>query len=369
MLVACSRDEGEESEISGATPRRMAEDGAIHLTDQDRAALDLVVEPVLEAEVPEIATRFGRVRARLGDEAVVVSPIGGRIVRAVPVPLGTAVDAGAPLIELVPVLGAAERLSVGVRGAEMDGQIEALGQELKTREAEAARYAELQKSNIVSAAKLQEAVTAVSTTRAQLDALRRGREVQVRGEGSPMILRSPISGVLATLDPAIGAVVNAGDVLARVIKPGPLWVDVAVSPNEPTGDRYEVGGDGAWIPARFVARGAVAANDGWRHDRVEVGSDSASALLPGTVVRVRVARGVAQGVVVPETALVPVAGADAVYIEGAANTFTATPVQVVARFGGKARVGAGLQPGATVVVQGAMALRGEALRGQLQQAE
>jgi multidrug efflux pump subunit AcrA (membrane-fusion protein) len=193
--------------------------------------------------------------------------------------------------------------------------------------------------------------------------------VQSRGEGAPITLRSPIAGVVATLDPSVGAVVSAGDVLARVVQPGPLWVDVAMSPAEEAGERYEVGGDGSWASARLVARGAVAADDGWRHDRIEVDAASQAKLLPGAVVQVRVARGASSGIVVPETALVPVAGTDAVYVEGAANTFAPKPVQVVERFGGKARIGSGLQAGDKVVVQGAMALRGESLREQLQQAE
>ena len=105
-------------------------------------------------------------------------------------------------------------------------------------------------------------------------------------------------------------------------------------------------------------------DDGTRHDRLEVdgvgGADAA--LVPGATVSVRVARGTASGVVVPESAVVPGIGADTVWVETAAGHFAARPVRVAARFGGQVRLAAGLAAGDQVVVRGAAGLRGEALR-------
>ena len=70
-----------------------------------------------------------------------------------------------------------------------------------------------------------------------------------------------------------------------------------------------------------------------------------------------------------ESAVVPGVGADLVYVETGDGTFAAHSVRIGARFGGRARVSSGLSPGDKVVVQGAMGLRGESLRGELRHVE
>jgi cobalt-zinc-cadmium efflux system membrane fusion protein len=362
-LAACAR--GKDVDEQKSAPARPLQGGIVQLSEQERRALDLEVTPAVEADLPEASLRFGRVRARLGEEALVVSPVAGRIPRPAQVELGTQVQAGQPLLEVVPVLAAGERVSLGVQGAEVRGQIEATARELARLETEARRSSELAQSNIVSAAKLQEVETAVATTRAKLEALRQARGVQSRGEGGAIALRAPMAGTVVMLNAPVGAVVVSAEVLARIIRPGPRWVDVAVPPEEPQGERYEVASAQTWMPARLVARGAVVEADGTRHDRIEVEGPAAAALVPGAAIPVRVARGPLRGVVLPESALVPGLGAEIVYVELKAGTFAPRLVEVAARFDGRARLKSGLKAGEGVVTRGAMALRGEAFRSQL----
>ncbi|MGZ3460277.1 MAG: hypothetical protein ACXU86_17445, partial [Archangium sp.] len=118
-----------------------------------------------------------------------------------------------------------------------------------------------------------------------------------------------------------------------------------------------------WVPARLVSRGGVvAAEDGARHDRLEVGAAKTVALLPGAVVAVRLARDDREGILLPESALVPGIGGEVVYVEVSPGVFVPRPVQVAARFGGRVRLASGLSGSEQVVVRGAMALRGEAFR-------
>jgi hypothetical protein len=63
------------------------------------------------------------------------------------------------------------------------------------------------------------------------------------------------------------------------------------------------------------------------------------------------------------------AGGDVVYVEERPGRFAARVVEVAARLGGRVRLATGLGPGERVVVRGAAALRGEALRGSLGDAE
>lgn len=371
LLASCGESESEREEraMAAAVPPRLEPDGTIRLTDADRRALGLAVTEALAEDLPDVTLRLGRVRARLGDEALVVAPVSGRIVRAPAAALGALVTAGDAVVQITPTLATAERISMDVQAAQFQGQIEATARELATREAEAVRARDLARGAIVSAERLQQAELAVATTRARLQGLERSRGAQAQGERTAVALRAPAGGTLVALDASLGAMVRAGDVVARILQAGPRWVDVATAPDEPTGDGYEVAAGPAWVSARLLARGAIVEDDGTRRDRLVVDAVGAVPLLPGATVAVRVAHGAPRGTVVPEAALVPDAGGDVVYVEVRPNLFAARAVRVAARFHGRARLAAGLHDGERVVTVGAMALRGESLRGALRHQE
>ena len=372
LCWACARSESarEDQAMKAAIPQRLQPDGTIKLSDSDRTVLDLAVARAVEGELPEVVVRFGRVRPALDDESLVVSPVAGRIARAPAVRLGTSVKAAAALLDVVPVLSASDRISVSVRGAELRGQIASARRELATQQAALDRARALASSNIVSEAKLQEAETSVATTRARLDALQRAASLQTTGEGTPITLRAPSSGTVATLNASVGAIVQQGDLLVRILKLGPRWVDVSVAPSEPAGHRYEVAVGAASLPARLIAVGAVAEADGSRHDRLQIDDDPAAGrLVPGQTVTVRVARGVAQGIVVPEAAIVPGVQTDLVFVETTAGTYAPRPVRVAARFSGQVRLASGIRAGENVVIRGAMSLQGESRRRELAHGE
>ena len=367
LTAACrgGSHEKEKEDESASSPRRLQQDGKIQLLPAERAALDVEVAPAVEGDLPNVVLRFGQVRATFGQENVVVAPVAGRIPRAPVVRLGSNVEAGAPLVEIVPVLGAAERIDVNVRGAELVGQIQGTQSELEMQRAALDRARDLARSNIISQAKLHEAETAVITTQARLDALRRANGAQNVGQGAPVMLRAPAAGKVSTLNASVGSVVQQGDLLVRLLKPGPRWVDVAVSPEDATGEGYEVAAGNLWIRARLLAAGTVAESDGTRRDRLEVDEASSLALVTGQIVSVRIAHGQSRGVVLPDSAVVPGVQTDLVLIESAANTFTPTPVRIAARFDGKVRAASGVNVGDRVVVRGAMSLHGESRRAEL----
>ena len=366
ILSACSGSEAEREEraMKAAVPERV-QGGRVHLSDTDAKALGMEVTAATEGDLPDTALRFGRVLPTPGQEALVVSPVTGLIPRSPTVLLGATVAKGASLVEVVPSLAAAERISVGVQGAQLAGQIEAAQRELANKEAALGRARELESSKIVSLANLQQAETAVATTRATLEGLKQAQSSQVRGTGSPMMLRAPIAGTVVTLNVAVGAVVQQGDLLVRVLHAGPRFVDVSVPPDAPMGNAYEIEVGGRWLPARLAAPGAITEEDGTRHDRLEVAAAEAVALLSGQSVAVRVAYGAGRGVVVPLSAIVPGVHSDLVFVEVAPNTFVSRPVRIAARLNGKVRIASGIQPGDKVVTCGAMALDGETRRSEL----
>ena len=371
VCTGCAEDESarEEQAMKAAVPRRVQPDGTIKLSDADRGAMDLAVAPAVEGDLPNVAVRFGRVRPMLGEETLIVSPVTGRVSRPAAVQLGTPVNAGVALLDIVPVLGAAERISVNVKGAELSGQIEGAQRELATQQAALERARELAKSKIVSEAKLQEAETAVAMTRARLEALRRASSVQSTGEGSPITLRAPAAGTVVTLNASVGAVVQQGELLVRILKPGPRWVDVSIAPSELVGERYEVAVGSTWIAARLSAAGAVTEDDGTRHDRLQIDAPAAAQLVPGQTVSVRVARGAPRGIVLPEAALVPGVQTDLVFVETTPGTYAPRLVRIATRFGGQVRLASGVQAGEKVVIRGAMSLQGESRRSELRHVE
>ncbi len=350
----------------GGTQGSIAEKGSARpglAIGADRAkALGLELAPATRGDLPDVAIRFGRVQARAGDETLVVAPVAARVDRPPSVTVGARVRAGAALVTLAPLLGAGERLSFGIQSAELDGQIAAAEKAIVADEARLERDRALAKDQIVSAERLQKTEAEVAAARARLDSLRRARAVQAPEGGPRVDVRSPADGVVASIDAPVGRGVQAGDVLARILRPGPRWIDVAVPPADPVGAGYEVAAlDGGYVVARLVARGAIVADDGARHDRLEVAGDAAAKLMPGATVSVRVAAGSSVGIVVPESAVVPGRDGDRVFVLEKDGRYRARSVKVAARFGGRARI-AGVEEGERVVVRGAMALAGEQLR-------
>jgi cobalt-zinc-cadmium efflux system membrane fusion protein len=357
----------EAAAMKAATPNRVQADGSIRLTDADRAALGLTVQTAAEAELPNATLRFGRLVSPPANEAQVVSPVTGRITRPPGVQLGAIVAAGAPLLDIEPALDVADRISVGTQAAQRQGDIEAAQRELTKAEADAERARALS-PQVVSTAQLQQAETAVATARARLEGLQAARAAETTARTQAVPVTTPIGGTVAEITATVGSLVNRGDVLARIVKSGPLWVDLSVPPDDPIGDHYELVTATGTIPARLLSRGRLTDVGGTRTDRLAVEAGDVSALTPGTAVSLRVGHGATRGIVVPESAIVPGVETDAVFLEVSPGVFTSRAVQVAARFNGQVRLNAGLKAGERVVVRGGMALQGELLRSQLRPA-
>jgi RND family efflux transporter MFP subunit len=353
---------GHDKDADDQRPPSRMKGHAVVIDDRSRAALQLTVAPAIEDELPDVRIRYGRVIARPGDELIVTSPMVGRITE-VTHSVGDRVAAKAELVKVAPVLPAAERAALGVQTAELAAQADQADHELALREAELARTKELARDGIVSQAKLQEAEAATENARARLAAAREGREAHAGAIGRPIALTAAADGTLVAQDAVVGGAVALGQTIARILRAGPRRVDLATSSNDPTARGYEVQVGDAWMPAHLVARGMATSDDGNRHDMLEL--EGAPEVLLGSTVAVRLAAASARGVVVPDTAVLPSAGGDVVYVESDHGVFEAHVVRIAARFGGRLRLASGIKPGEPVVVRGASALRGEALRSSL----
>jgi cobalt-zinc-cadmium efflux system membrane fusion protein len=368
VLVAavCAGCSGRDRDEDERRPPARTQGRAIVLDERSRAALDLLIAPVADADLPDVRIRYGKVVARPGDELLIASPIAGRVTQVVRA-VGDHVAAGDEIAKISPSLGAAERASLGVQSADITAQATQAQEDLKLREAEAARASELARDGIVSQAKLQEAEAAVATARARLLAARQGLAAQAGAVVRSMQLVASAEGTLVALEVTLGEGVDAGRPVARVLRTGPRRIDLSVHAVDPAASSYEAQVGDGWLPARLIARAIAVGDDGYRHDVLEL-DDTAQSVV-GAVVAVRLAAVPARGPVVPESAVLTSAGGDVVYVEARPGRFEARVVQVAARLGGRARIAAGLKSGDRVVVRGAAALRGEALRASLGDAE
>lgn len=357
----------EAAAMKAATPNRVQADGSIRLTDADRSALGLTVQAAAEAELPNATLRFGRLVSPPANEAQVVSPVTGRITRPPRVQLGAVVAAGTPLLDIEPALDVADRIAVGTQAAQRQGDIEAAQRELTKAEADAERARALS-PQVVSAAQLQQAETAAATARARLEGLQGARVAETTARTQAVPVTAPIGGTVADLTATVGSLVNRGDVLARLVKSGALWVDLSVPPDDPIGDRYELVTTTGFMPASLLSRGRLTDAAGTRMDRLAVANAAVSTLSPGASVSVRVGHGATRGIVIPESAIVPGVESDIVFVETSPGIFGSRSVRVDARFGGQVRIASGLEPGERVVVRGGMALQGELVRAQLRPA-
>lgn len=365
-LAGCGESESarEARMMAEAVPVRVAADGSIRLTEADRAALDLAVLPATEGTLVVSEIRYGQVRPRLEDEAVLAAPFRARVEIVPGVALGDDVAEGAPIVRLEPLLGAADLVPLAIERARIEGEIGEVEADIRFRAEQVASVEHLIEAGAIDTIQLTEARSGLEAARARLAGLEEAREAHDRTLGTlGVTLAAPRAGRLVALDAVRGAVAEPGAVLARVVGDGPRWVEVAVPPGVPPALRAEVETGGGWRPARVVVAGAVVAEDGARRDRLEV--EPAAGLVLGASVAVRLVRGEFGGVILPDSALVPGTELDAVYVEEPAGVFTARAVRVAGRSAGQAAIASGLAPGERVVVRGALALRGEAIRGQL----
>lgn len=367
FLPSCSKSEAEQEAAArrAATPIRAQRDGSIRLSVSDKAALNLEVAAVKEGTLRAGTLRFGKVQTAAADEVILAAPVSGRI-STTSLIAGRTAAAGMTLASIVPTFDASERVTLGVQGADIDGQIAQLHEEVRTKDAEALRTRQLSRERIVSAMTEEIAAAGAAAAHAKLDALERQRASQRTNSRQVATVRAPITGTLTDVHATEGSIVRQGETLARIVRPGERFIDLPVGASEATGDDYAVLSAGGWLPARLVSRGAAVEADGFRHDRIAVQNPVATSLLPGAIISVRISRGPATGPIIPESALVPASRGDLVYVQRGADTFEARVVHVAARTDAFVRIDSGLAPGEVVVVRGAMGLYGETLRPALE---
>jgi cobalt-zinc-cadmium efflux system membrane fusion protein len=293
-----------------------------------------------------------RVRPAAGGEALLTAPLDGVVAIGTRAFVGMDVARGAPVVRLTSRVAA-------------DRNVESIRSELTLAKARLERLEELLKLEAVSQAEVDEARARVRTLSAE------SRSVE-GGGGPSVVVRSPIAGRLAEVHVVAGQAVGAGDPLARVVRTKPLWVEVALRPED--AGRLAQGARGLTLrPAagqqpivfqgrevRLVSRAPeVSRTTGSVTAIFEVATDVP--LRPGATLEAEVLLPQqTTGILVPSSAVIDDGGVPVVYVQVEGESFVRIEV-VVAGHQGDQVVVEGLPEGSRIVTRGGAAIRRAAL--------
>jgi len=117
---------------------------------------------------------------------------------------------------------------------ELTAEASALEAEADAGRRRVERLTELLRLEATSAAELERARAALTGVEARLAASRRGIAVVAGGAstGEPLGVPAPWAGSVAEVAVSPGQSVSAGDVLGRLVRPRPLWIEVALRPQD-----------------------------------------------------------------------------------------------------------------------------------------
>jgi len=234
------------------------------------------------------------------------------------------------------------------------------------------RLGELLRVEAASAAELERARAELLGLEARLAGTRRELEAATTvtsGGGTEIALRAPWAGRVAEVTVSPGQSVAPGTALARLVRLRPVWLHVALRPEDAaraTGAvaglslRRPSGGEAIVLSApavRLVSR-APEVDPRTATVAVLLELDQSATELPlGSALEAEVLLGAEnKGVVIPATALVDDAGTPVVYVQTEGESFARREVKVVARQGASAVVD-GVAPGERLVTVGGGAIR------------
>ncbi|MCZ6752459.1 MAG: efflux RND transporter periplasmic adaptor subunit [Acidobacteria bacterium] len=358
-----------------ALPEEEAEEGISFLKEQ-QWTLDFRTEKVAEQSLRESIQVHGEVRPRTGGEAEVVAPFGGRLAATASSPtIGTTVEEGQVLAALIPKTSSpSERAALEFAVAEAEA-------ELSLARKNAQRLGRLLEAGAVPARRLDEARTRVTMLEAKRKAAQ-ARLAQLEswqradgapGDNSPFLLRAPISGIVAEAHATVGANVEQGQNLFRIVSLHPVHVFAAVpEANAPqlrslSGAEIEAPGiETRFSPSRLISVGRIVDPASRTLSVIYEVQNSARLLAVGQAVSLRLFTSKrVQAPAVPESAVVDDGGRPVVFVQTSGESFARRPVRLGVREAGYVHVLEGLEAGERVVTLGAYLIRLAALSTQI----
>ena len=353
-----------------------AADGAIAFLKEQQWALDFATAPAEVRPVADSLVIAAEIAPRTGGRADVTTPVAGRLAEELPpLPIGSLVEQGETLAEVIPHSGHGEdrpALELEVAEARSALELNRAARARVDRLVEAGAVPERRRLEARVAEETAEArLHAADAHLAQLDATRTGQ-----GEGARdvrFVLRAPIAGVVAFSDAAPGASVEAAARLFQLVAVDRMHVvgsvPEAALPRiaDLAGAELDVPGLGAPLPLdRLVAVGRVLDPVARTVPITYELRDPDRRIAIGQAVELRLFLSAAtETVTVPESAVVDDAGQPVIFVQVGGESFERRPVTLGNREGGAVQVAGDVAPGERIVVRGAPLIRLAALSPQV----
>jgi membrane fusion protein, heavy metal efflux system len=335
--------EAQPATAQGGSPHRLP-DGKVFVPKPTQRILDVRTSIVRPQTMPKAAVFVGRVIANPNRSGLVQSITGGRVIApegGLP-RMGQPVAKGDVLASIEAPMAIADRTTISERMGEIEQGIAVAEAKLKRLRAMAER-AVVPQSLVVE-------------TEAELEGLKRRREVVRDTRLAPEALRAPIDGVIALSRVVAGQVVQAQDMLFQIVDPKSLWIEAYdYGDSDPT----------ALKDATAIGAGNIAMKltlQGWSRTLQQQAtvlnfaiSDPAASLRIGQPVTVTAQRGeTTSGVIVDRDAVVRQGNGEMiVWRHVGPEYFEARPVRTEPFDATHVIVAAGLGDGDRIVVRGA----------------
>jgi RND family efflux transporter MFP subunit len=344
--------------------------GSISFLKEQQWRTEFGTMTVQEGKLRDSAVAPGRVAPVAGGEATLTSPLDATV-SPEPWPFpGQDVSRGRIVLRLTPRSGDRSLLDLEAEAAAVRAELEAA----RRREE---RLADLLRTEATSVSELERARATRAGLEARLQAAESGIGA-VTGRGSPssrqaLTVKAPWSGRVAEVLVSPGQTVTSGNPLVRLVKVSPLWVVLAMRPEDAAragtkafGLQLRRAGSPETLfvetgDLRIVSRSPEVNPQTGRLDLIiEVDRSAAELPIGSSVEAELLLEGERAGIVVPASALVDDAGVAVAYVQLEGETFVRREIRVLGRQGDHVLVD-GLTAGDRLVTRGGAAIRRSAL--------
>ena len=367
---------GGESLVGGSA---MVAGAPIFMPVETQILMGIKTDLVRRETLPKILKALGRTRIRPELEAVVTSPVEGRLVGTEeyePPQLGERVKKGQIVALVDQTISAPETINLTIERTKIESELRQAQTELDLAEKEYERVTKL--ANVVPEKETWRARSALTSAREKLDGLKRqgkvyetsGDRFRARSENPKrVVMRAPLAGVIAETHVTLGEYVRQEKQLYHIVDLSEALVEAEIFENAIAQVSRATG-------ARIVVEAYP--NENFTGKLISIGTtidpqtrtlkvlfsipNPDLKLVAEMFADVFIETGESlEGLTLPKAALVDQDGQSVVYVKVAGEQFVARPVVVAERFMDRVRLAAdseaSFKEGDRIVVQGMYQIR------------